>query len=207
MADLSIITVCLLLLASSGAFAEEKVERTDAEWDDILSGITIESTTPEPDSALRGKKTRTHIPSNYSGLEKSRAPKQGSSIQEKSIKNAASAASTKAIDVEMQLMTESIDDLMPIKGEPTPVELPQKPPGFTIITLPSGSVLQGVEREKLLIQFDVNQKTHSEYLMSLLARKGQKGWTWKQKHKSQNISRNNNAVTELEITLTRPVHQ
>lgn len=115
---LSIVPFCLLLMIPICTSAEEKVERTDAEWDEILSGITIESATPEPDPALEGKKSKTHIRSNYSGLEKGRPPKQGSSYQEKNFKNATNAASTEAIDVEMQLMTESIDDLIPIEGGP-----------------------------------------------------------------------------------------
>lgn len=201
---LSIVPFCLLLMIPICTSAEEKVERTDAEWDEILSGITIESATPEPDPALEGKKSKTHIRSNYSGLEKGRPPKQGSSYQEKNFKNATNAASTEAIDVEMQLMTESIDDLIPIEGEPTPIELPSKPSGFTIVTLSSGNVRQGIVHDKLLIRLDVNDEAHSKYLMAFLAQKSQEGWTWEQKQKSQNISRNDHAVTELEIFLEKP---
>ncbi len=204
---LSILPTYFIILVAASSIAEEKVERSDAEWDDILSGISIESTTPEPDPALKNKKSKTHIRSNYSGLEKGRPPKQGSSYQVSNFKNATKAAKTEAIDVEMQLMTESIDDLIPIEGKPTPVELPKKPLGFKISTLTSGNVFQGVVQDKLLMRFDVENEMHSKYLMAFLAQKSQEGWTWEQKQKSQNISRDDHTVTELEITLKKPIDQ
>lgn len=55
-----------------------------------------------------------------------------------------------------------------------------------------------------MIRLDVNDEAHSKYLMAFLAQKSQEGWTWEQKQKSQNISRNDHAVTELEIFLEKP---
>lgn len=178
----------------------------DDRWDQVLRGIEISEESPQTDTPTPPSKSRPkHIRSNYTGLEAPRPPTKKTTGQQLDYANDTRAASREAVDAEMQMMTESIDDLMPRSPEPALIELPEKPSGLHMSDLPAGSFHDNIERMRLLFKLDVNNADHTRYMMSYLARLGQQGWSWEQKKRIQDATLNGPAYTELEISLTKPV--
>lgn len=177
----------------------------DDRWDQVLRGIEIKEGAAQPEPPTPPSKSRqSHIRSNYKGLESPAAPTKKTPGQQMDYANDTRAASREAVDAEMQMMTESIDDLMPPSPEPVLIELPRKPRGLQVIDLPAGSFQDNVEAKRLLFKLDVNNPDHTRYMMSYLARMGQQGWTWKQKERIHDAALNGPSYMELEISLSKP---
>lgn len=177
----------------------------DDKWDQVLRGIEIKEAPSQAEPPTPPSKSRpSHIRSNYNGLQSPNAPVKKTPGQQLDYTNDTRAASREAVDAEMQMMTESIDDLMPPPPEPVLIELPEKPRGLQVVDLPAGSFQDNVEAKRLLFKLDVNNPDHTRYMMSYLARMGQQGWSWEQKERIQNAALNGPAYTELEISLSKP---
>lgn len=173
-------------------------------WDQVLRGIEIkEEPTSSETSAPPSRSRPSHVRSNYSGLESPNAPTKNTTGQQINYTNDTRAASREAVDAEMQMMTESIDDLMPPSPEPVIIELPEKPHRLQVLDLPAGSFHGNIESKRLVFKLDVNDPDHTRYMMSYLARLGQQGWSWEQKERIQDATLNGPAYTELEISLSK----
>lgn len=195
-------TLGLAALAFSNLTLASDNDKSD-KWDQLLQGITIEESIPEevnPPSKTRPK----HIRSNYQGLEKPAAPVKGTSGQTAEFHNDSRAASAEAVDAEMQMMTENINDLIPEEPKPIPIDVPPKPIGVRLITLSKGNIYNGAIHEKLKFKIDVNNPEHTKYMMAYLASRGQDGWTWEQKNQIQNATISGPSYTELEVWLKKP---
>lgn len=189
------ITPCLPLICA----AEED------KWDQVLRRIEIKEEPSSNEAPTPPSRSRpSHIRSNYNGLESQRAPTKKTTGQQIDYTNDTRAATREAVDAEMQMMTESIDDLMPPPSpEPVMIELPKKPPGLQVLDLPAGGFHDNIERKRLLFKLDVNDADHTRYMMSYLARLGQQGWSWEQKERIQDAKIDGPAYTELEISLSK----
>lgn len=194
--------ISFLLILTTQVSANE--DNNPDKWDLMLQNMTITPSTQSTDEASDESTGRDkNIRSNYTGLAKPVAPSKGTQGQNIRYQTATAAAADEAVEVEMQLMTEDLGDLMP---KPIKVLVPEKPKGLKMVFLSKGNTYNGFTHDNLLLTLNIRDITHTNYIAAYLSNRSSEGWSWEQEITKQKPNLTNSTITEMKISLKKPAN-